>query len=193
MKEYHKNNISYRNKFLLIALIIFSIIKLGKSSSENNKNSKNTSKNSFRKLLTGNDIVKKIEEQCTDNSNILKYNIVLNSTAFLYNLEASSKRNLLSSIKELDGKTIGVEQGKTFSDLIKINFPNSEILYSDSPNSLILDLLKSKIDAFLIEEIVAKYWTNELNVITIFKNKISNDSYAFGLFNRNKWKNKSWF
>ena len=180
MKEYHKNNISYRNKFLLIALIIFSIIKLGKSSSENNKNSKNTSKNSFRKLLTGNDIVKKIEEQCTDNSNILKYNIVLNSTAFLYNLEASSKRNLLSSIKELDGKTIGVEQGKTFSDLIKINFPNSEILYSDSPNSLILDLLKSKIDAFLIEEIVAKYWTNELNVITIFKNKISNDSYAFG-------------
>ena len=27
---------------------------------------------------------------------------------------------------------------------------------------------KSKIDAFLIEEIVAKYWTNELNVITIF-------------------------
>ena len=176
IEKQNNNNILYRNYFLLIVLIILSIVEIGKCSLNNNK----YSKNAFRKLITGYDIVKQINEQCMEDTNILKYKIVLNSTAFLYNLNISSRRILYSSIKELDGKNIGVEQGKTFSDLIKINFPKSEIFYYNSPNSLTLALLQNKIEAFLLEEIVAKYWTSQMNLLTYFKDKISYDNYAFG-------------
>jgi hypothetical protein len=96
-----------------------------------NNPSKNISINPIRNLISGNDIVKQINEQCLENTNILKYNIIMNTTAFLLNFNISSKRNLLSSIKDLDGKNIGAERGKDYEDLIKNNFPLSNIDYED--------------------------------------------------------------
>ena len=49
------------------------------------------------------------------------------------NLNKTSRRQLYSSIKDLDGKNIGVETGKTFVDTINKNFPNSKI--AKSPRS----------------------------------------------------------
>ena len=136
------------------------------------------SKKSFRGLISGEDIVKEINEECLDNINILKYTVVLNSTAFLLNLNKTSRRQLYSSIKELDGKNIGVETGKTFADTININFPNSKIYYNSADN-LISTLLQGEIEAFLLEEPVAKYYAKQNNQITYFAEKLENDNYGF--------------
>ena len=158
MKKNSNNNIFYINYFVLILLITLSIIKI----SQTYPVIKPTY-NPLRKLITGNEIVKQIDEQCLENTNILKYTIILNSTAFLLNLNISSRRNLYSSIKELDGKDIGIENGNTYEDLIKANFPSSNIKYSESTNTLLMSLLFGNVEAIIVEEPVAKYFTNQAN------------------------------
>ena len=108
---------------------------------------KEGSNNNFRGLFSGEDIVKEINEECLDNTNILKYTVVLNSTAFLLNLNKTSRRQLYSSIKELDGENIGVESGKAFATTINTNFPNSKIYYNSTDN-LISALLQGEIAVF---------------------------------------------
>ena len=183
MMRNKNNNISPINNFLLIALIIISILKIINNSPALIQ-SKNNSPNSFRKLISGYDIVKQIDEQCIENTNILRYNIILNSTAFLLNLNIATRRSLYSSISELNGKNIGVERGKSYADLIKINFPTSNVQYYESATSLIMSLLQRKIEAFLLEESVAKYYAEQMNAITYFKDKIAYDNYGFG-YSRN--------
>ena len=139
---------------------------------------KEGSKNNFRGLVSGEDIVKEINEECQDNTNILKYTIVLNSTAFLLNLHKTSRRQLYSSIKELDGENIGVEKGKTFADTINTKFPNSKIYYYSTEN-LISALLQGEIEAFLLEEPVAKYYVKKYNTITYLSEKLESDNYGF--------------
>ena len=187
MLQNGNNYISHINYFLLIILIIFPMFKLSK-----NNPSKNISINPIRNLISGNDIVKQINEQCLENTNILKYNIIMNATAFLLNFNISSKRNLLSSIKDLDGKNIGAERGKDYEDLIKNNFPLSNIDYEDSTDKLILSLLQGKIDAFLLDEPVAKYYENQYIYITYLRDKLSNNQYGFGFSpnTNNKIKNE---
>ena len=43
-----------------------------------------------------------------------------------------------------------------------------------------MSLLQSKIEAFLLEEPVAKYYAEQMNAIIYFKDKISSDNYGFG-------------
>ena len=168
----------YIHSFLLIILICCLYQTLNSSQIKNESLLKSYSK-SYRKLVTGYDIVKQINEECLESTNILKYNIVLNSTAFLLNLGTSSRRNLFSSIKELDGENLGVENGKTYADLIKMNFAKSNLNYYDSTSSLIMSLLQGKIKGFLIEEPVAEYYTKQMNAITYFKDRLNNDNYGF--------------
>lgn len=175
MKKNSNNNIFYINYFVLILLITLSIIKISQTSPVIKPTS-----NPLRQLITGNEIVKQIDEQCLENTNILKYTIILNSTAFLLNLNISSRRNLYSSIKELDGKDIGIENGNTYEDLIKANFPSSNIKYSESTNTLLMSLLFGNVEAIIVEEPVAKYFTNQANSITYLKDKLINSDYGFG-------------
>lgn len=168
----------YMHFFLLIILISCLYQTINSSQIKNESLLQSYSK-SHRKLVTGYDIVKQINEECLESTNILKYNIVFNSTAFLLNLSTSSRRNLFSSIKELDGENLGVENGKTYADLIKTNFPKSYLNYYDSTTSLIMSLLQGKIKGFLIEEPVAEYYTKQMNAITYFKDRLDNDNYGF--------------
>ena len=174
------NFISYINYFLLIIVIIFPMFELSKNNPTQNWESKNISLNHIRNLISGYDIVKQINEQCLENENILKYNIIVNTTAFLLNLNIPLKRNLLSSIKDLNGKNIGVESGEEYEDLIKNNFPLSNIYNYSSRGKQLLDLLKQIIDAFLVEEQVGKYLENQYIYITYFRDKLSNNKYGFG-------------
>ena len=142
MNKFTKKHRIFINNFSLIFLIIFSIIKLSNNTEKIYKSDKNNiSPNSLRRLLAGIDIIKKIDEQCLEDVNILKYNIILNSTAFLLNLNSSSRRSLYSSIKELDGKDIGIIKNKAYIDSIKAYFPSSKIHYYESINLLLLGLL----------------------------------------------------
>ena len=179
-------NYSYIN-FLLSILTLLLIFQNG-NTSPREKEPLDLQK-SFRKLISGEDIVKQIAEECIDNSNTLKYSIVLNSTAFLANLNEISRRRLYTSIKDLDGQNIGMEYGKTFENLIKTNFPNSKINKYDSNDKLIMALLKGNIEGFLLEEPVAKYHASQMDTITYFKNKLNEESYGFA-FPRNYTKEK---
>ena len=182
MNKFAKKHRIFINNFSLIFLIIFSIIKLSNNTEKIYKSDKNNiSPNSLRRLLAGIDIIKKIDEQCLEDVNILKYNIILNSTAFLLNLNSSSRRSLYSSIKELDGKDIGIIKNKAYIDSIKAYFPSSKIHYYESINLLLLGLLMTgEIEAFVLEEPVAKYYLNVTEAITYFKETISKEVYGFG-------------
>ena len=182
----YKPNINFSLIHVLIILFIFQIIYSFPRMKEG-------SNNNFRGLVSGEDIVKEINEECNDNTNILKYTVVLNSTAFLLNLNKTSRRQLYSSIKELDGKNIGVESGKTYEDTIKTNFPNSKIYYNSTDN-LILALLQGEIEAFLLEEPVAKYYASQNANITYFSEKLESDNYGFAFpLNYSKEKRRTQF
>lgn len=66
---------------------------------------------------------------------------------------ASEAKNGISTIKELDGKTIGVQTGVLYEDLIKDQMEGEEWLYYKMPNDMIPALTTNKIDAYLIEEV----------------------------------------
>ena len=181
MRLYKTKLIIFENNFLLIFLIICSITKLSINTEKIYDTNNNISQKTLRRLISGNEIVKKLEEQCLENTNILKYNVILNSTAFLLNFTTSSRRNLYSSIKELDGKNIGVIKNKAYIDSIKAYFPSSNLHYYESINSLLLGLLMTgEIEGLILEEPVAKYYTNVTEAITYFNEQISNDVYGFG-------------
>ena len=173
-------NIFHINNFFII-FIFYTLFQIIKNSPT--KEPKQQSSSLLRYLVQGNDIVKQINEQCIDNANLLKYTIVLNSTAFLLYLNDKRRRNLntYTSLKELNGQNIGVITGKTYADLITINCPNSQLIYYDSTNSLMMALLQGKIKGFLLEEPVAEYYDKQMNAITYINNKISKDNYGFGL------------
>lgn len=66
---------------------------------------------------------------------------------------AAEPENGISTIKELDGKTIGVQTGVLYEDLIKDRMEGEEWLYYKMPNDMIPALETGKIDAYLIEEV----------------------------------------
>ena len=182
----YKPNINFSLIHVLIILFIFQIIYSFPRMKEG-------SNNNFRGLVSGEDIVKEINEECNDNTNILKYTVVLNSTAFLLNIHKTSRRQLYSSIKELDGENIGIEKGKTFADTINTKFPNSKIYYYSTEN-LISALLQGEIEAFLLEEPVAKYYASQNANITYFSEKLESDNYGFAFpLNYTKEKRRTQF
>ncbi len=59
----------------------------------------------------------------------------------------------INSIKDLDGKRIGVQTGVLYEDLIKDSIEGEEWLYYKLPNDMIPALNSKRIDAYLIEEV----------------------------------------
>ncbi|HPX70553.1 MAG TPA: ABC transporter substrate-binding protein/permease [Bacillota bacterium] len=59
----------------------------------------------------------------------------------------------INTIKDLDGKTIGVQTGVLYEDLIKDEIQDEEWAYFKMPNDMIGALKANKIDAYLIEEV----------------------------------------
>lgn len=66
---------------------------------------------------------------------------------------ASEAGSDISTIKDLDGKTIGVQTGVLYEDLVKDRIEGEEWLYYKMPNDMIPALSNHKIDTYLIEEV----------------------------------------
>lgn len=62
-------------------------------------------------------------------------------------------KNGITTIKELDGKKIGVQTGVLYEDLIKDTIQGEEWMYFKMPNDMIPALTSKKISAYLIEEV----------------------------------------
>ena len=74
----------------------------------------------------------------------------------------------ISTIKDLDGKRIGVQTGVLYEDLIKDDIEGEEWLYYKMPNDMIPALQSGRIDAYLIEEVgyyAQRYAHPELRVM----------------------------
>ena len=67
--------------------------------------------------------------------------------------EAMQPKNGITTIKELDGKTIGVQTGVLYEDEIKDEIEGETWAYYKMPNDMIAALEADKIDAYLIEEV----------------------------------------
>ena len=63
------------------------------------------------------------------------------------------------------------------------DFKNSKILNQSLPNHLYISLLKEEVDAILIEEPIAEYYSKHFDKLTYFSESISNISYGFRFIN----------
>ena len=96
-----------------------------------------------------------------------------NATLIAPNPNASSEAETSSdgsikTIKDLDGKRIGVQTGVLYEDLIQDEIQGEEWLYYKMPNDMIPALQSVKIDAYLIEEVgyyAQRYAHPELRVM----------------------------
>ena len=96
-----------------------------------------------------------------------------NATLIAPNPNASSEAETSSdgsikTIKDLDGKKIGVQTGVLYEDLIQDEIQGEEWLYYKMPNDMIPALQTGKIDAYLIEEVgyyAQRYAHPELRVM----------------------------
>ena len=166
MRNYEKNKIFHKNIFSLIFLITFSFLPIIYS-------------------ISGSDIVRQISEECNENENSLKFNIIMNSTAFLLYLNSKLLRNLDTIQSDLVGKNIGIERGKTFESIVKTNYPRSTIVYADSSLSLIISLLSGNAQALILDEPVAKYYSNKISEISCSNSNIQKENYGFA-FSKNE-------
>ena len=166
MRDYGKNKIFHKNIFSLIFLITFSFLPIIYS-------------------ISGSDIVRQISEECNENENSLKFNIIMNSTAFLLYLNSKLLRNLDTTQSDLVGKNIGIERGKTFESIVKTNYPRSTIVYTDSSLSLIISLLSGNAQALILDEPVAKYYSNKISEISCSNSNIQKENYGFA-FSKNE-------
>lgn len=66
---------------------------------------------------------------------------------------ANTAKNGITTIKELDGKQVGVQTAVSYEDAIKDEIPATVWNYFQMPNDMILALESNKIDAYLIEEV----------------------------------------
>ncbi len=62
-------------------------------------------------------------------------------------------KNGITTIDQLDGKTIGVQTGVLYEDEIKDEIDGETWLYYKMPNDMIMALESNKVDAYLIEEV----------------------------------------
>ena len=67
--------------------------------------------------------------------------------------EEMTPKNGITEIDQLNGKTIGVQTGVLYEDLIKDDLEDEAWLYYKMPNDMIPALENNRIDAYLIEEV----------------------------------------
>lgn len=85
----------------------------------------------------------------------------------------------IANISQLAGKRIGLLSGTTMDMFAKKTFTDSEIIYFNAFADLPIALDTGKIDAFLTEEPVARIITLSHPSLSILKDKLSFDDYAF--------------
>ena len=76
--------------------------------------------------------------------------------------------------------------GSIFDELIKQEFPNSEITYFSSRSELLLGLTSGKIDAFISDEPVAMMMLSQNDAVTYLDEEVGSVEYGICFSDSNK-------
>ena len=101
--------------------------------------------------------------------------MILKSSA----LKPDSNHEKFSSLKDFDGKRIGVITGSVHPDIILPVLPNAELFYFDRKADEVAALLSQKIDAFLVSEPEAIPLLQENNKLTYLNAYLSKFDLAY--------------
>ncbi len=98
------------------------------------------------------------------------------------NQEADQKKDL--SLKDLNGKPLGVQTGSSFGPMMEENFPDSIISYYNSNSDLVTALTNNKIVSFPVDEPVIRCIMGENDKISYIPDYV--DPFEFGcIFRKN--------
>lgn len=97
----------------------------------------------------------------------------------------SNNDNVYRQLDDLNGKTIGVQKGTIYEDVIKNKLPKSKIKYYDYRDDLYDALINKQIDAFAHDEATIVNFIEQSNEIELLPGKLNEDYLAFAL-NKNK-------
>lgn len=99
-----------------------------------------------------------------------------NSAAFL------SQENAFSSIQELKGKRVGVQNGTTYQKYLLEQFPEIKIINYATYQYAILDLKSRRIDAIFSDRALADEWIkNDKNLSVVGNNVVDSNYFGSGL------------
>jgi polar amino acid transport system substrate-binding protein len=88
------------------------------------------------------------------------------------------------SIKDFNGEALGTLT--VYSELTKSFFPDSEIIYKDTFYELYIELLAERIEAIIIDKVIADYFNNRYpQKISFFSDELEKNNYGFG-FQKNE-------
>ena len=90
------------------------------------------------------------------------------------------RENSMPTIKDYNGKPVGIITGSNYEPPTFENFPDSEYYYFNSVADIGTALKKNKIDSFLCDEPSVRILHNEQPEISALPGMVTNDSYAFG-------------
>lgn len=98
------------------------------------------------------------------------------------NLEESAEwSGFYDSVKQFDGEKFGIFADSAYEELTEKNFPNSEFTYLNDSFELYQDLLLEKIEGFLIDEPIARYFEVLYpERLTHFPDDFLKNDYGFG-------------
>ena len=88
-------------------------------------------------------------------------------------------------LEELEGKTIGVQQGTIYFDIVKEIIPNVNVIQFKDYDELTDALLSNKIDGYAVDEPSIKEIMKTKTNLTYIKKKMSIDNFAYA-FNKNQ-------
>ena len=83
------------------------------------------------------------------------------------------------SQRMLNGKSIGIQTGTSFAQIVESNLPDSRIFYYNSVPDLVAALTGNKIDGFPIDEPVIKYIMGENKKVAYIPEKLDPFDFAF--------------
>ena len=86
--------------------------------------------------------------------------------------------SLISSVEELNGRDIGCMSGSIFDELIRKQFPDSEIIYFNSRSELLLGLTAGKIDGFISDEPVAMMMVSQNDQVSYLDEAVGQVEYG---------------
>lgn len=105
---------------------------------------------------------------------------ITSETAVLVRKPAADS-DAITSIDQLNGKTIGCLSGSSYIDRLKTTFPNSAILEYNTNADLITAIMNGRIDAYIVDEPMALSQIKETDGLTALSEKITTDKYGFML------------
>ncbi|MCR5404953.1 MAG: transporter substrate-binding domain-containing protein [Butyrivibrio sp.] len=121
---------------------------------------------------------------------VLVSGLAVSKQALIYTSAAQKKGGedqnyYFHSLSDLNGKRIGVQTGTSFDVSVREKLPEAKLEYFNGKADLMAALSGNKIDAFVVDEVVAEIFLRESNQVTYLSEFL--DSYDFApIFARTK-------